>query len=145
MRPRYVILSRYVVGSGLHTHMLVLITSLWTFIYMMISFCSLLSQYHVTQMLCILHSFIHAFIHSFTHSFTHSFIHSFINKRKHNGMHNRASACTTEQIKARVQASKFRVYSQGSARPDACGCDEVDPSDQEQPNEPDLMIKTWAT
>ena len=31
----------------------VLITSLWTFIYMMISFCSLLPQYHVTQMLCV--------------------------------------------------------------------------------------------
>ena len=31
----------------------VLITSLWTFICMMISFCSLLPQYHVTQMLCV--------------------------------------------------------------------------------------------
>ena len=31
----------------------VLITSLWTFIYMMISFCSLLPQVHVTQTLCV--------------------------------------------------------------------------------------------
>ena len=28
-------------------------TSFWTFIYTMISFCSLLPQYHVTQMLCV--------------------------------------------------------------------------------------------
>ena len=37
----------------------VLITSLCTFIYMMISFCSLLPQVHVTQTLCV-HSFIHS-------------------------------------------------------------------------------------
>ena len=56
----------------------VLITSLWIFIYVMISFCKSLPQYHVTQMLCILHSFTHSLTHSVTHSLIHSFIHSFI-------------------------------------------------------------------
>ena len=56
----------------------VLITSLWIFIYVMISFCKSLPQYHVTQMLCILHSFTHSLTHSVTHSLIHSFIHSYI-------------------------------------------------------------------
>ena len=107
----------------------VLITSLWTFIYMMISFCSLLPQYHMTQMLCILHSlisfhfisfhfisfhFIPSFIlfFSFIHSFIHSVIHS-VSRAKWRVQPR--SPCTTEQIQARVQTSKFRVHSRGSA------------------------------
>ena len=43
-----------------------------------------------------------------------SFIHSFIHPSKPRVQPR--SACTTEQIQARVQASKFRVHSRGSAR-----------------------------
>ena len=48
-------------------------------------------------------------------SFLPSFLHSFIHTAEQSGVHNRESACTTEQIQVCVQASKFRVYSRGSA------------------------------
>ena len=50
-------------------------------------FANCFAQYHVTQMLCILHSFTDSFIHSFIRSFIHihsySFIHSFIHTAEH--------------------------------------------------------------
>ena len=84
----------------------VLITSLWTFICMMISFCSLLPQYHVTQRqdtrhLCI-SSFIHfhTFLQSLIHPLIHSFIHSFIFSAVQ-------AACTAEEATCTSNRDQF--------------------------------------
>ena len=67
----------------------VLITSLWTFIFMMISFCSVLPQYHET-MLCIFHSLVHSFIsfHFTSLHFMSCHSHSFIDTAEQSGVRN---------------------------------------------------------
>ena len=78
-------------------------------------------SFHSLNLSCIpafLYSFLPSFIHSFLH-IIHSFISfhfisfHFIHSAEQSGVRNRGSACTTEKFKARAQASKFRVHSQG--------------------------------
>ena len=68
-------------------------TSLWTFIYVMISFCSLFPQYHGVQP-------------------------SKPRAQPSKPRVHPSSACTTEVNSARVQARQIRVYSRSSARCD---------------------------
>ena len=52
----------------------------------------------------------------------------------------------TTIVRVRAQTRQTNDDTKGGQdRPGVSGCDETEPSDQEQTNEPDLIITTWAT